>query len=110
MILPQAVTISNQLCFFNLNGLGIGSVGRSIFVDPEGRVLQTSGEAAIIVTEVIDLDVVTRAREYGTFGTSQLWKDLGNFSGEFPMYAKGIRRGEIYKSLGPLKFNRKIGD
>ena len=62
------------------------------------------------MTEVIDLDVVTRVRGYGTLGSSQLWKDLGNFPGEFPMCAKGIRRGEIYKSLGPLKLNRIIGD
>lgn len=110
MILAQAAAISNQLYFFSLNGLGFGGVGRSIFVDPEGRVLQTSGEAPTIMTEVIDLDVVSRVREYGTLGTSQLWKNLGNFPGEFPMYARGIRKGEIYKSLGPLKLNRKIGD
>lgn len=110
IILAQAAAISNQLYFFNLNGLGVGGVGRSVFVDPQGRVLQTSGEAALIMTEVIDLDMVSRAREYGTLGTSQVWKDLGNFSGEFPLYAKDIRRGEIYKSLGPLKLNRKIGD
>jgi predicted amidohydrolase len=110
MVLAQATAISNQLFFFNVNGLGIGGVGQSIFVDPEGRVLQKSGEAAIIMTEVVDLDVVARVREYGSFGTNQLWKDLVHFAGEFPMYAGDIRRGEIYKSLGPLKLNRKIGD
>ena len=110
MILVQAAAISNQFYFFNVNGLGVGGVGQSIFVDPQGRVLQTSGEGAVVMTEVVDLDVVPRVREYGTLGTSQIWKDLGNFSGEFPMYTKGIRRGEIYNSLGPLKLNRKIGD
>ena len=109
LVLAQAAAISNQMFFFNVNGLGIGGIGRSIFVDPEGRVLQTSGEAAIIMTEVIDLDTVARVREYGSFGTNQVWKDLAGFSGEFPMYAGDIRRGDIYKSLGPLKLNRKIG-
>ena len=108
-ILAQANAISNQLYFFNVNGLGIGGIGQSIFIDPEGRVLQTSGEAEVIMTEVIDLDVVSRVREFGTLGTSQVWKDLANFKGEFPIYQDKARRGEIYKSLGPLELHKKIG-
>ena len=108
LILAQANAISNQLYFFNVNGLGIGGVGRSIFVDPQGRVLQTSGEAEVIMTEVIDLDVVTRVREYGTLGTSQVWKDLAGFKGKFPMYDNDIGKGEIFKNLGPTKLHRKI--
>jgi predicted amidohydrolase len=110
MVLAQAAAISNQLFFFNVNGLGIGGIGQSIFVDPEGHVLQTSGEAPVIMTEVIDLDVVSRVREYGTLGTSQVWKDLANFKGKFPMYDKGFGEGEVFKNLGPLKLHRKIGD
>jgi predicted amidohydrolase len=110
MILAQASAISNQLYFFNVNGLGVGGVGRSIFVDPEGHVLQTSGEGFVIMSEVIDLDVVSRVREYGTLGTSQVWKDLGNFKGKFPAYQDNIRKGEIFKSLGPLRLNKNIGD
>ncbi len=109
MILVQAAAISNQLFFFNVNGLGVGGIGQSIFVDPEGRVLQTSGEAPLIMTEVIDLDAVSRVREYGTLGTSQVWKDFANFRGEFPIYQDKERQGEIYKSLGPLELHRKIG-
>ena len=110
MVLAQAAAISNQLFFFNVNGLGIGGIGQSIFVDPEGHVLQTSGEAPVIMTEVIDLDVVSRVREYGTLGTSQVWKDLANFKGKFPMYDKVFGEGEVFKNLGPLKLHRKIGD
>jgi predicted amidohydrolase len=110
MILAQAGAISNQLFFFNVNGLGIGGIGRSIFVDPEGHVLQTSGEAPVIMTEVIDLDVVTRVREYGTLGTSQVWKDLRDYKGKFPIYTDDIGKGHIFNSLGPLKMNKKIGD
>jgi predicted amidohydrolase len=110
MILAQAAAISNQLFFFNVNGLGVGGVGRSIFVDPEGRVLQTSGEAEVIMTEIIDLDLVARVREYGTLGTSQVWKDLANFKGKLPMYEQDICKGEVFKSLGPLRLNTKIGD
>ena len=109
LILAQANAISNQVYFFNVNGLGIGGVGRSIFVDPQGRVLQTSGETQIIMTEVVDLDAVARVREYGTLGTSQVWKDLAGFKGKFPMYASDdIGQGEIFKNLGPSKLHPKI--
>lgn len=108
-VLAQAAAISNQLFFFNVNGLGAGGIGQSIFVDPEGRVLQTSGEAPLMMTEVIDLDAVSRVREYGTLGTSQIWKDFANFRGEFPIYQDRERQGEIFKSLGPLELHRKIG-
>jgi predicted amidohydrolase len=109
VVLVQAASISNQLYFFNVNGLGVGGVGRSIFVDPEGRVLQTSGEGFIIMSEVIDLDVVSRVRQYGTLGTSQVWKNLRDYKGKFPMYASDIGKGAIFNSLGPLKLNKKIG-
>jgi formamidase len=110
LILAQANGITNQVYFLNLNGVGHGGVGRSIFIDPEGRVLQTSGEAEIIMTEVIDLDLVSRVREFGTLGLSQLWKDFANFRKKFPPYQDEVRNGAIFKSLGPLKHHRKIED
>jgi predicted amidohydrolase len=110
LILAQANSIANQLYFLSVNGVGGGGVGQSIFVDPEGRVLQVSGDREIIMTEMIDLDMVSRVREYGTLGLSQLWKDFGNFKQRFPMYHGDIRKGEIYKSLGPLKLHEKIGE
>jgi predicted amidohydrolase len=110
LILAQANAIMNQVYFLSLNGLEGGGIGRSIFVDPEGHVLQTSGEAEMILTETLDLDAVARIREHGTIGTSQLWKDLGSFKGRFPVYAGDIQNGEIFKSLGPLKLHKKIGD
>jgi hypothetical protein len=61
------------------------------------------------MTEVVDLDVVARVREYGTLGTSQVWKDLAGFRGKFPMYASDdIGQGEIFKNLGPSKLHPKI--
>jgi predicted amidohydrolase len=109
MIMAQANAISNQLYLFNVNGLGGGGIGQSIFVDPEGRVLQTSGESEIIMTEVIDLDHTTRVREYGTMGQCQVWKALADFKGRFPVYQKDILKGDIFKSMGPLKLHNKIG-
>ena len=108
IILAQANAMMNQLYFLNLNGLEGGGVGQSIFVDPEGRVLQSMGESEVIMTEIIDLDRVGCIREYGTFGNSQLWKDLRAFGGRFPIYTQNIGEGEIFKSLGPLNLHKKI--
>ena len=110
LVLAQANAIANQLYFFSINGIGAGGVGRSIFVDPEGRILQSAGEREIIMTEVVDLDMVLRVREYGTLGLSQLWKDLANFEQKFPVYQEDIRKGEIFESLGPRKLHKKMGD
>jgi len=55
-----------------------------------------------------NLDVVSRVRECGILGASQVWKDLGNFTGKSPIYEKGIRKGEIFKSLGLLELYKKF--
>jgi predicted amidohydrolase len=109
LILARANAISNQLYLFNINGLGVGGIGQSIFVDPEGRVLQTSGESEIIMTEIIDLDHTSRVREYGTVGQCQVWKALANFKGKFPVYQQDMLKGAIFKSIGQLKLHKKIG-
>jgi predicted amidohydrolase len=108
LIMARANAISNQLYLFNINGLGVGGMGQSIFVDPEGRILQTSGEAEIIMTEIIDLDHTARVREYGTMGQCQIWKALANFKGKFPAYQQEMGDGEIFKSMGPLNLHKKI--
>ena len=108
IVLSQANAISNQVYILNVNGTGGGGVGRSIFVDPEGRILQESGEGDTILTEVINLDLVSRVREYGTLGLCQPWKNLRNFRGTFPMYAGDITKGEIFRGLGPLRLRNKI--
>jgi predicted amidohydrolase len=109
LVLSQAQAIFNQVYFLSVNGVGAGGVGKSIFVDPEGHVLQVAGERETILTEVIDLDLVQRVREYGTLGLSQLWKDLRGFRQRFPIYQQGVHRGRIFKTLGDLKHHRKIG-
>jgi predicted amidohydrolase len=109
LVLSQAHAIFNQVFFLSVNGVGAGGVGSSIFVDPEGRVLQVGGQREAILTEIIDLDEVQRVREFGTLGLSQLWKDLRDFGGPFPIYQEGIRNGEVFKSLGRLKLHDRIG-
>jgi len=108
LIISQSHAIINQVFFLSVAGVGGGGIGKSIFVDPEGHVLQVAGERESILTEIIDLDQVKRVREYGTLGLSQLWKDLANFKGNFPVYQGKMGDGEIFKTLGQLKLHRKI--
>jgi len=108
LVISQAQAIFNQVYFLSVNGVGAGGIGNSIFVDPEGRVLQVSGQRESILTEVINLDLVQRVRENGTLGLSQLWKDLGNLKQTPPIYRQGIRKGEIFRSLGPLRLQKEI--
>ena len=110
LVMARANAISNQLYLFNINGLGVGGIGQSIFVDPEGRILQTAGESEMVMTEIIDLDHTTRVREYGTMGQCQIWKALGDFKGQFPVYRQDMRKGEIFKTIGPLKLHKKSAD
>jgi predicted amidohydrolase len=110
LVLSQAQAIFNQVYFLSVNGVGAGGVGKSIFVDPEGRILQVAGEREMILTEVIDLDQVQRVREYGTLGLSQPWKDLRSFRKGFPIYDQGVHRGRVFKTLGGLKKHRRIGE
>jgi predicted amidohydrolase len=102
LILTQANAIFNQCYVLDINGLGPWGGGRSLIVDPEGRVLQEAGDRDMILTELLNLDQVHKAREYGTLGLCQTWKQLRDFKGKFPIYEGSISSGQIYKDLGEL--------
>lgn len=108
LVLSQASAIQNQCYFVGINGIGPYGGGRSIIVDPDGRVLQTAGDRETILTEILDLDHVTRTREYGTLGMNQTLKQLRDARQSFPMYEQGIASGEGFKKLGELKLHREI--
>ena len=108
LILNQANAIFNQCYFVDINGVGPLGGGRSLLVDPDGRVLQQAGEQEMILTEILDLDNVRRAREFGTLGLCQTWKQLRDFQGAFPIYQVGIATGPIYRGLGQVQFHRNL--
>ena len=60
------------------------------------------------LTEILDLDNVSKTREYGSLGLCQLWKQLRDHPQEFPIYDNGINSGPIYKNLGQLKYHRRL--
>jgi formamidase len=73
IVMARANAIFNQLYVVSLNaGLPAG-LGRSVIVDPEGLVRLQAGDGEELLTDVLDLDAVTRVREYGTAGVSRLW-------------------------------------
>jgi len=77
LVLARAAAIANQTFVVSLNASGPVGTGQSIVVDPEGLVrTQTPSEAPAVVTDVIDLDEVTRVRTYGTCGLNRLWSQF----------------------------------
>jgi formamidase len=65
IVMARANAIFNQLYLVSLNaGLPAG-LGRSVRLQ--------AGDGEELLTDVLDLDAVTRVREYGTGGVSRLW-------------------------------------
>jgi formamidase len=73
LVMARANAIFNQLYVVSLNAGSPAGLGRSLIVDPEGLVRLRAGDGEELLTDVLDLDAVTRVREYGTAGVSRLW-------------------------------------
>jgi len=108
LVIEQAMAILNQCYMIDVNGLGAMGGGRSIIVDPNGRIVQQAGNHKEILTQVLDLDLVSHVREYGTLGLNQLLKQMRDFPGEFPPYKQGLARGEGMRHLGPLQLQETL--
>ena len=76
LVLARANAIVNQLYVVNLNAPDPAGLGRSVVVDPEGIVRIEAGAGEELVTDVIDLDAVTRVRSHGLAGVSRMWDQL----------------------------------
>ena len=74
LVLARANAIFNQLYVVSLNAGSPAGLGRSLIVDPEGLVRLQAGDGEELLTDVLDLDAVTRVREHGTAGVSRLWE------------------------------------
>lgn len=109
LILCRANAIFNQTYFVSVNGVGTWGGGRSLIVDPDGRILQEAGTNQTILTEMIDLDHTTRTREYGTLGLAQSLKQLRDSGHTFPVYGDmGLPAGS-FNDLGVLGFHKNGG-
>ena len=93
LVLARANAIANQLYVVNLNAAAPAALGRSVIVDPEGIVRLQAGGGEELLTDVLDLDAVTRVRELGTAGVSRMWEQILRAGPqiELPMYGGRIR-------------------
>ena len=104
--IEQAMAIANQCYMVNVNAVGSMGGGRSLIVDPNGRVLQQAGTHEEVLTQVLDLDLVRHVRQYGTLGLNQVLKQLRDYGaggGEFPPYRDGLVQGEGLRHLDALQ-------
>jgi formamidase len=93
LVMARANAIFNQLYVVSLNAAAPAALGRSLIVDPEGIVRLQAGETEELLTDVLDLDAVTRVREFGTAGVSRMWEQiLREGPGiDLPMYGGSVR-------------------
>jgi predicted amidohydrolase len=77
IVLARANAIVNQTYVLSVNSAGPLGTGRSLVVDPEGRIRVESPDASsCVLTDVIDFDDVTRVRAYGTAGLNRMWEQF----------------------------------
>ena len=72
LVLARANAIANQCYVVNVNASMTIGGGRSIGVDPEGRVLFEGGTGEELFPEMLDLDRVVAVRAHGTRGLNRL--------------------------------------
>ena len=92
LVTARANAIVNQLYVVNVNAAAPAGLGRSLIVDPEGMVKVEAGSSDELLTDVLDLDAVTRVREFGTAAVSRMWQQIDSGAAsevELPMYEGG---------------------
>ncbi|AQT79153.1 carbon-nitrogen hydrolase family protein [Mycolicibacterium litorale] len=90
IVLARANAIVNQVFVASVNAAAPDGVGRSLLVDPEGRVrVEAVGAEDTVLTDVIDLAAVDQVRRYGTAGLNRMWQQWrpGDSPLALPMYS-----------------------
>jgi predicted amidohydrolase len=108
LVLTQANAIANQVYVVSVNGAAPYGTGRSLIVDPEGLVRHQAGEGATVISDVLDLDAVSRVRRFGTAGLNRLWQQFGDGDQavELPLY-----HGRIDPcGWSPNRFDDRLGN
>lgn len=97
-----ARAIENQAYLVSTNGVGyynnIHMYGNSLVVSPEGQLLWEAGQDPTTVTLTLDLDLVTRTRQYGTMFVDHYLQHLRDYN--FPMpYANDVTKAPLFDTL-----------
>ena len=93
VVLARANAIANQVFVVNVNMGGRPGPGRSVIADPEGHPLQLAGDGEEYLSEVLDLDIVSRVRRFGTVAMNRMWAQLDDEGSSIwlPMYGGHIQ-------------------
>ena len=93
LVMARANAIFNQVHVVSVNAAEPAGLGRSAIIDPEGLVRVGAGGGEELLTDVLDLDAVTRVRRFGTAGVSRMWEQLDRDGAriELPMYGGSIQ-------------------
>jgi formamidase len=88
LVCARANAFTNQVFVVNVNAADPASVGQSMIVDPEGIVRQTAGSGEEVLVDVLDLDTVTKTRQYGALGLNRPWAQMVRDGADvvLPMY------------------------
>jgi len=124
---PGVRALENQAYFISINAVGYGALleayGHSMIADPEGRIIYEAGDRPLNHCITLDLDLVERTRQYGTFFTEQLLRQIPLF--KIPMPFAGHEEDapifhdlppadrvmeERDKALSKIGMNRVLGD
>jgi len=101
--IARASAVTNQVYFFDVNGVGDGGVGRSIICDPSGYVLHQADGGAEIMPIEVDFARLRRERERGL--RSNLGQPLKSFRDRectFDVYRRDAGVDRYLHTLGPL--------
>ncbi|WP_328796293.1 carbon-nitrogen hydrolase family protein [Halosaccharopolyspora lacisalsi] len=89
LVLARAHAIANQVFVLSVNTAGPLGAGRSLIADPEGHVrAEAPGAEPTTLTDVVDLDDVTRVRDFGTAGLNRMWAQFTDADApiDLPLY------------------------
>jgi predicted amidohydrolase len=107
LTIARATAAQFQCFVFDINGLGVGGVGRSAVIDPSGVVLYQAGCADEIIPIEINLEQVRRQRECGLRGLGQPLKSFRDSALEFPVYSPAGKAASYLQTLGPLQMPQR---
>ncbi|MGH3358854.1 MAG: carbon-nitrogen hydrolase family protein [Nocardioidaceae bacterium] len=103
LVLTRATAITNQVFIASVNAATPTGLGRSLLVDPEGRVrVEAAGGEPCVLTDVIDLGEAERVRTYGTAGLNRPWSQFGtgDVALDLPLYSGKIDPSSWGAGLG----------
>jgi predicted amidohydrolase len=90
VVIARANAIVNQVFVASVNAATPDGLGRSLLVDPQGRVrVDADDSGPAVLSDVIDLDEVAMIRDYGTASVTRPWQQYNDPDApvlELPLY------------------------